>query len=125
VLLRRLYYRAKPFLPKGVRIALRQWHAARVLRRSSAIWPINPEAGTTPAGWPGWPDGKQFALVLTHDVEGQRGVERVRPLAELEMELGFRSSFNFIPEGEYAVPPELRDWLTSHGFEVGVQDLHH
>ena len=40
-----------------------------------------------------------FALVLTHDVEGPIGLERVRPLMELEMRLGFRSCFNLIPEG--------------------------
>jgi len=25
-------------------------------------------------GWSGWPDGKKFALVLTHDVEGPEGL---------------------------------------------------
>jgi len=64
-------------------------------------------------------------LVLTHDVEGHRGLESVTQLAELEMKLGFRSSFNFIPEGEYSVPSALRTWLTDRGFEVGVHDLHH
>ncbi len=44
---------------------------------------------------------------------------------ELEMELGFRSSFNFIPEGNYRVPAALRDDLTRNGFEVGVHDLRH
>ncbi len=125
MLARRLYYFAKPFLPRAAQIALRRLHASRVLRRSRHLWPINAAAGTKPANWSGWPQGKQFALVLTHDVEGQRGLERVRQLAELEMELGFRSSFNFIPEGEYDVPRELREWLTGNGFEVGVHDLHH
>jgi hypothetical protein len=73
----------------------------------------------------GWPEGKKFALILTHDVEGQRGLERVRQVAELEMKLGFRSSFNFIPEGKYEVPRSLRMWLVERGFEVGVHDLHH
>jgi hypothetical protein len=41
------------------------------------------------------------------------------------MELGFRSSFNFIPEGEYRVHDELRHWLTANGFEVGVHDHRH
>jgi glycosyltransferase involved in cell wall biosynthesis len=41
------------------------------------------------------------------------------------MKFGFRSCFNFIPEGSYRVPAELRDWLTSRGFEVGVHDLKH
>ena len=69
--------------------------------------------------------GKKFAVVLTHDVEGQLGLDQCRPLMELEMELGFRSSFNFIPEGAYRVPPAFRDELTRNGFEVGVHDLRH
>jgi len=46
-------------------------------------------------------------------------------LAELEMSLGFRSSFNFVPEGQYETPESLRSFLVEHGFEVGVHDLHH
>jgi glycosyltransferase involved in cell wall biosynthesis len=84
-----------------------------------------PGSEQTPPGWQGWPDGKKFALVLTHDVEGPVGLRRCRRLAELESELGFRSCFNFIPAGQYAVPPELREELTSEGFEIGVHDLHH
>ena len=38
---------------------------------------------------------------------------------QLEQDLGFRSSFNFIPEGSYRVPAELRQELTANGFEVG------
>jgi hypothetical protein len=44
---------------------------------------------------------------------------------QLELELGFRSSFNFIPEGDYQVPCELREELTQNGFEVGIHDLKH
>lgn len=120
-----LYYRCKRAIPRQLRLAMRQAHAARILRECGSSWPIQESAGDTPAGWPGWPEGKRFALVLTHDVESARGVERVKQMAELEMELGLRSSFNFVPEGEYAVPPDLREWLTSRGFEVGVHDLHH
>ena len=43
----------------------------------------------------------------------------------LEMDLGFRSSFNFVPEGGYRVPVELRQELTARGFEVGIHDLKH
>ncbi|MEQ1824277.1 MAG: glycosyltransferase, partial [Fimbriimonadaceae bacterium] len=50
---------------------------------------------------------------------------QVKQLAEFEMQLGFRSCFNFIPKGPYDVPADLRRWLISHGFEVGVHDLHH
>ena len=104
---------------------MRRLYARQILKRCGAVWPIKDSAGAKPEGWPGWPEGRQFAFVLTHDVESQRGLERVKALAEMEMELGFRSSFNFVPEGEYRVPNELRSWLTERGFEVGIHDLHH
>jgi hypothetical protein len=44
---------------------------------------------------------------------------------QLEMEAGFRSSFNFVPEGDYRVPPELREELAQNGFEIGIHDLKH
>lgn len=121
----RLYFRCKRFIPRWLRLTMRKAHAARIMAQCQDYWPICEAAGHKPLGWPGWPGGDRFAFVLTHDVESRRGVERVRQLAELEMSLGFRSSFNFIPEGEYVVSSELRHWLTDRGFEVGVHDLHH
>ena len=121
----RCYYTVKPFLPWRLRIALRRLAAAGRRRRCAATWPIDPEAGRAPAHWPGWPRDRRFAFVITHDVEGHTGLAKCRAIAELELRLGFRSCFNFIPEGPYAAPEELRSWLIEHGFEVGVHDLHH
>jgi glycosyltransferase involved in cell wall biosynthesis len=121
----KMYYAAKPLLPIYVRRAVRRWFALRRRQKSGGVWPILPGSDRPPPGWPGWPEGKKFAFVLTHDVEGQNGVDKCRKLMELEMKWGFRSSFNFIPEGEYRVSKELRDELTGNGFEVGVHDLRH
>ena len=106
-------------------MALRRRLARHQLKNNTARWPIFPSAGTAPRGWPGWPGGKQFALVLTHDVEGPVGLANCEKLMKLEMDLGFRSSFNFIPEGNYKVPQNLRERMQTEGFEVGVHDLHH
>jgi peptidoglycan/xylan/chitin deacetylase (PgdA/CDA1 family) len=78
-----------------------------------------------PPNWPGWPEGREFAFVLTHDVEGQKGLDRCRQLMDLEARHGFRSSFNFIPEGDYRVERALREEIARRRFEVGVHDLHH
>ena len=75
-------------------------------------------------GWSDWPDGKKFALVLTHDIETVDGLEKCMQLAEMEEHLGFRSSFNFVA-GDYPVPAALCQHLTDHGFEIGVHGLHH
>lgn len=124
-LLARAYFAVKPYIPRRIRLAMRRGRARRIIKQCRASWPINPAAGEVPAGWPGWPDSKSFAMVITHDVESPSGIEKVKRLAELEMQLGFRSSFNFIPEGPYADPAALREWLEDHGFEVGVHDLNH
>jgi glycosyltransferase involved in cell wall biosynthesis len=84
-----------------------------------------PGSERPPENWSGWPAGKKFAFVLTHDVEGKTGLGKCRSLMQLELELGFRSSFNFVPEGSYRVPADLREELTAHGFEVGIHDLKH
>ncbi len=43
---------------------------------------------------------------------------------ELEQQMGFRSSFNFVAE-KYTTPPALRKELAGRGFEVGVHGLLH
>jgi glycosyltransferase involved in cell wall biosynthesis len=120
-----IYYGLKPMIPVSVRRRVRRQFAIRKRTKVAEVWPIMPGSERPPQGWPGWPEGKQFAFVLTHDVEGQSGVDNCRQLMELEIKHGFRSSFNFIPEGEYQVGRELRDELQSNGFEIGVHDLHH
>jgi glycosyltransferase involved in cell wall biosynthesis len=121
----RIYYALKPYLPWRVRMGVRRIFARRKRTACSSIWPIDETAAKIPEGWTGWPEGKKFAVVLTHDVEGPAGLAKCRQLAELETQRGFRSSFNFIPEGPYSVPPDLRQWLVGKGFEVGVHDLAH
>jgi hypothetical protein len=121
----RIYYSLKPILPWHLRMALRRRRAR--LRRVSFVdtWPIDEKSGVAPPGWPGWPSDNKFAFVLTHDVEGTRGLERVRQLMELDLKHGFRSSFNFVPEGEYRVPESVRQELGGAGFEIGVHGLEH
>ena len=88
------------------------------------IWPILESSEKPPENWPGWPNNKKFAFVLTHDVELQRGHDQCLKLALMEKDLGFVSSFNFVPE-RYNVSSEMRNELVKLGFEVGVHGLNH
>jgi len=125
VLRNRIYYGLKPFVPQSLRAAIRRSLALRLRKRVADVWPIMPGSEVPPENWPGWPGGKKFAVVLTHDVESRAGLDKCRSLMQLELELEFRSSFNFIPEGSYRVPAALREELTACGFEVGIHDLKH
>lgn len=122
----RLYYLLRPMLPWRVRIGLRRWRAAYRRTEYAGEWPIDERAGERPPNWPGWPEGKRFAFVLSHDVEGPKGLKRVKRLVEMNARYGFRASFNFVPEGGgYQVSGELRAELERSGFEVGVHGLSH
>ena len=94
------------------------------LKSSTHIWPIDPASARPPRGWSGWPDNKRFALILTHDVESRKGLDRCLAIADLERSRGFRSSFNFVAK-KYDVPAELRCHLEEIGFEIGVHGLYH
>ena len=118
------YYFIKPFVPRKLQLHMRRRRFRTRLSRSSQAWPIDPSSGKKPVGWSGWPEGRKFALVLTHDVESALGQGRCLDLMKFEKDLGFRSSFNFVARG-YKDNPDLRRQLAENGFEVGVHGLHH
>lgn len=111
-------------VPRTLQIFCRRKIAAMKLSRHSQIWPIDPDANKKPFGWDGWPERKQFAFVVTHDVETAAGCDKVMEVMELDRSYGFRSAFYFVAEG-YAVAPEVRNALVRNGCEVGVHGLRH
>jgi peptidoglycan/xylan/chitin deacetylase (PgdA/CDA1 family) len=118
------YYFVKPWIPRYVQIQIRRFVARRKYRQCYPNWPINSRAAKKPNNWEGWPNKKKFALILTHDVDTIRGHDRCYRLSKMEEELGFRSSFNFVPE-RYKVSADLRKQLSQRGFEIGVHGLLH
>ncbi len=119
-----VYYLMKPFIPRRLQIQIRRRVASRKSISNRHIWPINEQTSKKPEAWRGWPDDKRFALVLTHDVEGAKGVPNCLRLADLEQDLGYRSSFNFVAL-DYEISKELMDSLRARGFEIGLHGLYH
>ena len=120
----KIYYLIKPMIPRSIQILLRRILIRLKRYRFSNVWPIDSRSEQTPVEWRGWPNQKKFAFVLTHDVESVQGQEKCEQLMKLEQDLGFRSSFNFVPE-RYPVSDKLRHKLVANGFEVGVHGLNH
>jgi hypothetical protein len=137
---KRLYYHVKPLLPRQLGILLRHRYRRQQEMSFPLSWPIEDryvrfqfdcvahvlrqrglDCGVHISFWP---DGHRFALVLTHDVETAQGSAFVPVLADLEERLGFRSSFNFVPE-RYAIDQALLSGLRQRGFEIGVHGLKH
>jgi len=119
-----IYYTLKPLIPRWLQVFLRKIILNLNRNKYKDIWPIYNNASRPPEDWKGWPDKKQFALVLTHDVDTKKGQERCLDLMNLEKELGFRSAFFFVPRicknCEF-----IQHRLKSNKFEVGVHGLFH
>ena len=71
-----------------------------------------------------WLQDKKCTFVVTHDVEGNTGLKNIDKFVRLEMDLGIRSSFNFVPHN-YNITPNLVKNLSKEGFEIGVHGLKH
>jgi len=121
---REIFYVLKPVVPRRLQLFLRKQLVLQKRGCCADIWPVDTRINGLPEHWRGWPEEKQFALILTHDVDTETGQKKCRGLMELEETLGFRSSFNFVPE-RYSVDAALRRSLTDNGFEVGVHGLNH
>lgn len=137
---RAAYYSIRPFLPRRLQVAFRRSFSRFQQRRGFPRWPSESAAddlnsallrlvvelvdGEVPYLAP-WPQPWTWALVLTHDVEGRRGYELLDQLLEIELQLGFRSSWNFVPCNGYVVERRVLDRLVRKGFEIGVHGLFH
>lgn len=136
---KRVYYQLKPFLPRNLTKLLRKLY----LNSDPKIqphWPIDDRYVNfqyeiikniiTSTGkshlrfFHFWPNNAQFALILTHDIETSQGQRYVRRVAELEMDLGFRSSFNFVSD-RYPLEDDVIQYLRKNGFEVGSHGCKH
>lgn len=121
---REIYYALRPLIPRSLQIFLRRQRVNHLYGSNRDRWPIWEPADAPPPAAPRWPDGKKFALALTHDVESEYGLSRCLRLADLEEERGFRSTFAFVPR-RYSTPKWLRHSLTERGFSIMVHDLFH
>jgi len=120
----KIYYQLRPLIPRRGQIWLRRQLVLRKCEVYSDVWPIDQKSCEAPDGWKGWPNNKQFALVLTHDVEAKRGQERCLDLMNLEKELGFRSAYFFVPKTCKNCLP-IHHKLKRNRFEVGIHGLFH
>jgi hypothetical protein len=119
------FYFLKPLIPRRFQLGFRRFLASRKRKSNCATWPIDPRAGVAPRQWGGWPDGKQFALVLMHDVDTQRGYDKCHCLMDLEEKLGVRSAFNLVPEKRYRISGEVLEEIKQRKFGLGVHGLNH
>jgi peptidoglycan/xylan/chitin deacetylase (PgdA/CDA1 family) len=134
------YYLAKPLLPRPLQIAMRRRHAARRAQREFPAWPIEPllveherevfrrrieGSGTGAVPFVGyWPEGRSFASIVSHDVEGPEGIANIPRVLEVERRHGIVSCWNFCGEW-YDIPAGTFETVREAGCEVGLHGILH
>ena len=71
-----------------------------------------------------WPDGNDWALVLTHDVESSEGVRLAEEAAKVEADYGVKSTW-FIVGRLACEARRLADRLKAEGHEIGLHGVEH
>jgi hypothetical protein len=136
---RRSYYAARPLMPRSAQLAARRAFSRVQSRAQFPAWPAEPALhrlselvlhfAADVAGAPlpriaTWPRGRDWALVLTHDVETRRGRDGIANVRAVEARSGVRSSWNLVPK-RYEVPDDLVAGLRAQDCEIGVHGLKH
>lgn len=127
----RAYYRLRSLIPLPVRQLLQRHRNVNPTPRwyfpDAFVKALAEEIGASEDGVTTihpWPDGAAFAFVPTHDVETAGGMQNIERIADLEQELGFRSSWNIVPH-KYPVDRGLLRDLQGRGFEIGMHGYNH
>ncbi len=134
------YYALKPLIPRALQLRIRRAYARRQADCEFPAWPIEPilierrqemirarleQLGAERVPMIGfWPDRHRSACILTHDVEGPRGIANIPRVLEIEQRHGLRSSWNFVAE-DYRIPDETFALLRDAGCEIGLHAIKH
>ena len=120
----KLFYLVKPFVSRRLQFRIRRLMVRSKLKRYRNVWPIDERASAMPNWFAGWPEGKKFSLLITHDVEQVRGLRKIEALITMDEKYGMQSAFGLVPE-RYEVTPDVIDLLKAHKRELYVHDLNH
>src|SRR6266404_859585 len=138
---RRIYYWGRPLLSLRLRSVLQRIKLRGKLKSPFPSWPVDRSVDKlfeklmiatirangghpVPFIW-FWPEGKQAAFVLTHDVEDSAGKAFCSSLMDIDDEYGFKASFQIVPEERYSVEPEFLQQFRDRQFDICVHDLNH
>ena len=140
-LVRKTYYVTRPFLSVGVRKHFQRFHLRERRNTTFPAWPLDKTVDNLcaelmclsvqangsrriPFVW-FWPNEYKGCVIVTHDVEQERGRAFCGGLMDLDERYGIKSSFQVIPEERYAVTDAFLEGIRRRGFELNVHDLNH
>jgi len=141
IIVRKLYYLARPLMPVSVRKHLQKRYFRDWDKIPFPVWPVDFSVESIleqlliismksqnlrriPFIW-FWPQGVSSCATVTHDVETAAGRDFCSHLMDLNDSFEIKSAFQVVPEKRYSVPQSFMDSIRERGFELNVHDLNH
>lgn len=141
LLLKRVYYRLRPFTNAALRRTIQRFRRGVVSEATFPHWPVDTSVEAICEGslllamrakkveeipfvW-FWPKGASGCVMMTHDVETQAGYDLCGQLMDIDDSYEIPASFQMVPEERYRVGTEGLKTIRERGFEICVQDLNH
>jgi hypothetical protein len=139
--IRKIYYAVRPLLSVSVRKHFQRFHLRARKQIEFPSWPIDKTVDNLcaelmsrsvqakgnqriPFVW-FWPEEYQGCVLMTHDVEHEKGKAFCGDLMDLDDRYGIRSSFQVVPEERYDFSDVFLESIRARGFELNVHDLNH
>ena len=123
----RLYYQLRGLIPIGFRRGMQGFRNRYLNVANQWYIPSDLEEVLHTTGLSRntiWPNASEFALVLTHDVEEQKGFDYILKVADEEEKLGLRSCWNLVPY-KYRIDAGAVQELKDRGHEIAVHGYNH
>lgn len=137
----RIYYQLRPLMGVQFRKHLQRVRLSGWEKIAFPKWPVDRSVdqlmenamlvllktqprSTIPFIW-FWPDKASACAMVTHDVEGQTGVDFCERLMDIDDAHGIKSAFQLIPEGHEDAWRRTAAKLRARGFEANLHDLNH
>jgi len=137
----KLYYFLRAFLPPVLQKSFQRLYLQNWDKISFPRWPVDSSVEdimerllsleiiahggeSIPFIW-FWPNGYKACIILTHDIDTLAGRDFCKHLMGIDEAYGFKSSFQIIPEKQYAVSEELLTAIRNKGFEINIHGLNH
>ncbi|MDA3885156.1 MAG: polysaccharide deacetylase family protein [Candidatus Delongbacteria bacterium] len=123
---KKAYYNfARPVMPLFIRHWLQDRVSRKVELKENFIWDeLANIVKNKIADLELYPNNKDAAVILTHDVDTEEGFDNIPNILKIEEELGFKSSWNIVPY-KYSIDQGIIDLINKSGHEIGIHGYNH
>ena len=128
---KKIYYKViRPIIPLFIRHWIQEFYNSKINFNKDFIWiELVKFLQNDKKVWGNfirglYPESYSNVIILTHDVENQKGFDFIPRVIELEKKYNYKSSWNLVPF-KYNITDDIIDEIRKNGDEIGIHGYNH